>query len=262
MKVLSILSIIFFSTCSNAVVKRHDVPAKNYLLAEAPEYLIDMPHEGHGVLINPQWILTVAHTIFYDYSGKKIKVGSKNIEIEKVYIHPSYIEADKTLFKGDAAPLMNFLMSRSDIALVKLSTPVKDLKPIEIYSNSDELGKEITVYGRGATGNGKTGENSETKPLRELNYFKNIVEATDDKWLSFKFDEAQKALPLEGIHGSGDSGGPSVIFDNGIPYLVGLSSWQIWQGDLALFKGGLYGTTAYQVRVSNYRDWIVSVVGS
>ena len=75
------------------------------------------------------------------------------------------------------------------------------------------------------------------------------------------FNKPPEALPLEGMHGAGDSGGASVITENGKTYLVGLSSWQFWRGDLANFKGGLYGTTAYQVRVSNYGDWIESVMG-
>ena len=47
MKVLFILSIILFSTYSDAVVKRHDVSPENYVLDKIPEYLIDMPHEGY-----------------------------------------------------------------------------------------------------------------------------------------------------------------------------------------------------------------------
>lgn len=262
MKVLLFFVLNFIALSSNAVVKRHDVSPENYKLDSAPQYLIDMPHEGHGVLISPQWILTVAHTIFYDYTGKMINIGAKQFEIEKVFIHQGYVSPDKGLFKGNAAPLMAFLKSRSDIALIKLTSPVTELKPIDIYPLADEKGKEITVFGRGATGDGNTGENIDTKPLRELNQFKNIVESTDQKWLSYQFDKAPNALPLEGMHGSGDSGGASVIVENGTPYLVGLSSWQLWQGELAAFKGGLYGTTAYQVRVSYYRDWIKSVIGS
>ncbi len=87
MKVLFLLSLIFFSTGSHAVVKRHDIAPENYVIETVPEYLIDMPHEGHGVLINSQWILTVAHTIFYDYVGKAVVVGSKIYEIESVHIH-------------------------------------------------------------------------------------------------------------------------------------------------------------------------------
>jgi len=261
MKVLFILSLIFFSTGSNAVVKRHDVPPENYVIEKMPEYLIDMPHEGHGVLINSQWIVTVAHTIFYDYVGKDLIVGSKTYEIESVHIHPDYTEPDKKLLKDDLAPLMRFFKSRSDIALIKLVSTVSGVEPVNVYKGKNEKGKIITVYGKGATGNGLTGDDLETKTLRVKNKFQNVVEYAEGNWLAFKFDEPAYALPLEGMHGSGDSGGASVVFQQGIPFLVGLSSWQLGQGDISTFKGGLYGTTAYQVRLSNYHDWILSVLG-
>lgn len=261
MKALFAFLFIFLSFGSNAVVKRHDVAAENYLVEQMPEYLIDMPHEGHGVLIEPQWVVTVAHTIFYDYVGKTLKIGSQGYEIEKVHLHPEYTALDKKLLKGDLAPLMSALKARSDIALIKLSTKVNGVKPISIYQGQNEKGKTITVYGKGATGNGLTGEDIETKPQRAMNHFQNVVENAEGNWLTFKFDQPASALTLEGMHGSGDSGGASVIFQDGAPLLVGLSSWQLGHGDIATFKGGLYGTMAYQVRVSNYRDWIFSKLG-
>lgn len=260
MKVTFYLFVMLFTASSFAVVKRHDIPAHHYKLDKAPTYLIDMPYEGHGVLIAPQWIVTVAHTIFYDYVGKKIQLGNQTLEITQVHIHPEYIEPDKSLFTGDAAPLIQVLNSRSDIALLKLSEPVETLIPIEIYPHTNEQGKEIIVFGRGATGNGKTGEDVETKFTGQLHHFQNIVENTDRNWLSYTFDAPSTALPLEGMHGAGDSGGASVIVENNQAYLVGLSSWQTWQGDLASFKGGLYGATAYQVRISSYLDWINQVL--
>lgn len=262
MKALVFLLLAVISFQSFAVVKRHDISPQQYVLDKPPEYLIDMPHEGHGVLISPHWILTVAHTIFYDYVGKTLNIGSAEIEIEQVHIHPNYTVPDKALFKGDARPLMNLLKSRSDIALIKLASPVVNRTPIKLYTNSNEKNKEIMVFGRGVTGNGITGENVDKKPVKELNHFKNIIETAEGNWLSFKFDAPPNALPLEGMHGSGDSGGASVIYEDGTPYLVGLSSWQMWQGNLEYFKGGLYGTTAYQVRVSKYQHWITSVLNN
>ncbi|WP_065188641.1 trypsin-like serine protease [Shewanella woodyi] len=261
MKFWLFLFFCFYSLAGNAVVKRHDIPPEDYVLNKIPAYLIDMPHEGHGVLINSQWVVTVAHTIFYDYIGKKLIVGSKGYEIESVHIHPDYTQPHKGLLKGDLAPLMSFFKSRSDIALIKLTSRINDVEPINMYAGSSEKGKTITVYGRGATGNGLTGEDPDTKSLRVMNQFQNIVESAEGNWLVFKFDEPANALPLEGMHGSGDSGGAAVIFQQGVPYLIGLSSWQLGHGDIASFQGGLYGTTAYQVRGSNYQGWISSVLG-
>ncbi len=261
--IIPLISVLLtLSQYSFAVIKRHDVPAKNYEVAKTPEYLVDMPHEGHGVLITPKWIVTVAHTIFYDYTGKKIKIRNKDYQISKVIIHSGYTQPDESLFKGDSKPLMNFFKKRDDIALIKLSSSVNGITPIKLYEDTDEQGKKITVYGRGATGNGLIGEMAETKQFRVMNLFQNIIEKSDGNWLSFKFDNPANALGLEGIHGSGDSGGPSVIIKNNSPYLAGLSSWQYWNGDLSLFKGGLYETRAYQVRISSYNKWIHSVIKS
>lgn len=260
MKTLIFLLLIIFSQYSFAVVKRHDVSEKNYEVTNTPEYLINMPHEGHGVLITPEWIVTVAHVIFYDYKGKKIKVGNTDYQISKVIVHPDYTQPDKSLFKGDAKPLMDFFKNRSDIALIKLSSRVSDVTPIELYGSTDERGKIVTVYGQGATGDGLVGEIAETKPLKTLKLFQNIIENSDANWLSYKFDNPSSALALEGMHGSGDSGGSSIIYKNDTPYLVGLSSWQFWSGDISLFKGGLYGSIGYQVRISSYKKWIYATL--
>src|SRR5687767_13710394 len=49
---------------AHAVVIRDDVDDAEYRITEAEiEALVDMPHEGHGVLIAPQWILTAAHVV-------------------------------------------------------------------------------------------------------------------------------------------------------------------------------------------------------
>mgnify|MGYP000008783523 CR=1 FL=1 len=262
MKFWFCLGLFCCSFASHGVVKRHDVPPKHYLVKSAPEYLINMPHEGHGVLINSQWVVTVAHTIFYDYVGKSLTIGTKSYEITQVYLHPKYSKPASNLLQGDLAPLMDFLKSRSDIALIKLATPVSGVTPVAIYGGSDEQGKTITVFGKGATGNGINGEDLSTKSHHVMHQFQNVVNSAQGNWLSFTFDEPNNALPLEGMHGSGDSGGAAIVHENGRPLLIGLSSWQLATGDIAAFKGGLYGTTAYQVRLSSYRDWINAVMGT
>jgi len=261
MKLFIFIALAFYCIGSYAVVMRHDVPIDSYRVEKIPEYIVDMPQEGHGVLIAEKWVVTVAHTIFHDYTGSKLNVGSKQYEIEKVYIHPEYVKPSNNILSGDLAPLMQVLESSSDIALIKLSSPVLDIKPISIYSKSDEKGKVITVFGKGAMGNGLSGENLDTKYLYQPNKFQNVVESANGKWLTFKFDSPHNALPLEGMHGSGDSGGASIIYQSGEPSLVGLSSWQFATGDISAFKGGLYGTTAYQTRISSYYNWITDVVG-
>ena len=243
------------------IIVRHDISETRYLLADLPEFLVDLPHDGHAVLIHPQWLVTVAHTIFYDYRGKEIMVGDQKVKISEVIIHPEYVaEIPPHLLKGHGRKLGKFFLSRSDIALIKLDAEVANLQPIQIYTGSDEQGKKIRIVGKGATGNGKVGENSESKEKRIARYCENQINSADGNWLSYIFDADSSALALEGMHGSGDSGGPSIVIEDGKQFLIGLSSWQLFDGELTKFVGGLYGTKAYQVRISRYADWIRSTI--
>jgi len=65
-----------------------------------------------------------------------------------------------------------------------------------------------------------------TKHQKKLRFCRNVITGIDKQWLSYEFNFGDSAIPLEGIHGSGDSGGASVIYVNEIPFLAGLSSWQ------------------------------------
>ncbi|MBT5074303.1 MAG: trypsin-like serine protease [Kordiimonadaceae bacterium] len=250
---------IICSQNSFAVVISHNVPEAAYEVSVAPDYLIDMPHEGHGVLVASNWVLTVGHTIFYDYVGKEIEVAGELYQITDVIFHPDYKPFPENFNFTNRKELKQFLFNRSDVALIQLSSDIRGLSPIKLYNNSDEQSKIIEVYGRGATGNGLTGMIIATKEQKKLRYFHNTILKADENWLFYRFDPPKAAIPLEGIHGSGDSGGPSVIYQNKIPYLVGLSSWQT-EGDEGEYSPMLYGTTAYQVRVSKYIKWIESII--
>ncbi|MPS35476.1 MAG: hypothetical protein E2593_09305, partial [Stenotrophomonas sp.] len=67
-------------------------------------------------------------------------------------------------------------------------------------------------------------------------------------------------LPLEGMLGNGDSGGPLLIEDGGQWRLAGLGSWKVMAGDVRTARPGRYGQTACNVRASHYADWIQAVI--
>ena len=260
--IIIVLTFLCFPKESSSIVVRDDVSDSQFRDKHRPEYLIDMPHEGHGVLIKSNWILTVAHEIFYDYTGKSINVSGVQYEIEKIIIHPKYQKIPKTLFKGSSLPLMAFNLKNDDLALLKLKKPVKTTTPIALYSLSNEQGKSIEIFGNGATGNGLTGQILETKNDKILRYCKNTILGANGNWLIYKFDTPSSAVALEGMHGSGDSGGPSVIYLGNTPYLAGLSAWQYIEGEMGDLTEGLYGTVAYQVRVSKYTNWINETISN
>jgi len=255
-KIILLTMLVSLSLPCFSIVIKHDVAEDKYLAKKVPEYLIDMPGEGHGVLIKPNWIVTVAHLIFSDYTGKEILVKGKKYKIEKVIVHDNAKKPDSSLFEGDAKPLMDFMKSTSDIALIKLTESVSHVQPIPLYLGSDEKGKVITAFGRGSTGNGESGSIFETKRKKILRTMSNRIEIAQDNWISITLDKGHNALELEGIDGSGDSGGPLIIDKNGKQYLAGLFSWDYVEGDLKSFKHGLYGGKSYQVRLSTYAKWI------
>jgi hypothetical protein len=68
------------------------------------------------------------------------------------------------------------------------------------------------------------------------------------------------ALPLEGIFGNGDSGGPALIQVDDQWLLAGIAAWKVVQGDIRTARPGLYGQTNCNVRLSHYIEWIESVI--
>jgi Trypsin len=255
---LSVIFVLLFTVApTNAVVIRHDVAAVKYLATpNGLPALVDLPHEGHGILIAPQWVVTVAHTVFYDYRGKSILVGDTLYTISHVIFQPGQRPLPEAGFSGDSAPLMAYLHGNNDIALIKLEKPVKGVQFLEIYRGREELGKQVRLFGKGRTGDGLAGEDAASR-RGILRMGENQISAVQGNWLVYRFDAPSKgALPLEAMQGGGDSGGAVLITVGGKVYLAGLPSWQRYEGDLKDFKGGLYGADAYQVRLSSYAAWI------
>jgi hypothetical protein len=259
--IIFVMTLLMAEQSTMAVIKRHDIIASEYDVANTPDFLIDMPHEGQGVLIASQWIVTVAHNIFYNYKGKELKIGGKNYTISEVIVHSGYKAFPKDFDYSNRLNIKNFIAERDDIALIKLSTAIQNLTPIALYKNKDENQKVVSIYGKGATGDGLKGMLLDTMKPRQLRYCNNLLIQSEGRWLSYRFDPPETAIPLEGLHGRGDSGGPSIIYENNMPKLIGLSSWQ-WEGDEAEFEPSLYGTIGYQVRISNYIDWIEKIIAS
>jgi len=246
------------SFSSQAVVIRHDVSKDKYLVGDAHPAFVEMRHQGHGMLISPEWVVTAAHVIFYDYRGKTISIGGKDREIDFVIFHQGFSKPVKGLFTGHSGPSQAYLRANHDIALVKLKRPVENIAPIPLYRSSDEKGEIVTFFGRGNTGDGITGQIEKTRG--NLRRAQNTLIAASDQWLTYQFDRGENALPLEGFQGDGDSGGPAIIRKSGVDYLAGLASWGVYDGDISDFKGSLYGMKASLIRISHYAGWIEDVM--
>ncbi len=261
-----LLLLLTVPLAAGAVVIRHDVDDAKYRVpASAFPALVDMPGEGHGVLIAPRWVVTAAHTLPAHFPLGQVVVDGRPREVARVVVHPGYRTlpqalVDQAMASGEAMLIVAFLATSDDIALIELRQPVAGVAPVALYPRGDEPGRTIAIVGMGATGTGATGHDLAGPNRTELRRAFNIVTSAYDRWLCYVFDEPPAALPLEGMLGNGDSGGPLLIEDGGQWRLAGLGSWKVMAGDVRTARPGRYGQTACNVRASHYADWIQAVI--
>jgi hypothetical protein len=231
------------------IVMRHDVNESEYIkLAEKYGATALRLNAGVGTFIRPDWIITAGHVCENpEYVGKELTINGEVYPIKKVVIHPDFDMA-----RGIS----------SDIALIQLERKVPDVKLAKLYTQKDELGKEIIFVGTGYAGTGDKGmtEGNINKD-RKMRAAQNKIDGLDRTgFVRFTFDapDSGKALPLEGISGPGDSGGPALWFDGDQPFIVGVSSHQDGRG-----RGkpeGVYDVYEYYTRVSDYVEWVNGVI--
>jgi hypothetical protein len=246
---------------ATAVVIRDDVPDASYRLAASDfPALADLPVEGHGVLIAPQWVVTAAHAVSWQPHVDVLVINGVPREVEKVILHPGYKPLPSELVEaamksGDATAAMDVLAGSDDIAMVKLEAPVTDVVPARIFTAS-AAGKQIEIVGKGATGTGATGQSPHGANRTELRHAYSEVSASRGRWVRYAFRHGPAALPLEGSAGNGDSGGPLLVAAEQDREVVGLTSWKRVSGNPAKFQPGKYGQINYGVRLAHYLEWI------
>jgi hypothetical protein len=252
-----------FTTVAHAIVIRDDVPDSSYRVSpgEFPQ-LVDLPDEGHGTLIAKQWVVTAAHALQGRRPGG-VNINGQWRAVAESIVHPDFRMPPREVqvTRGDSATLVAAFRRLHDIALLRLAAPVEDVKAAELYRRSDERGKVATLYGKGATGNGRTGQDANSPHRGQLRRANNRICGADGQWLTYEFDCGSDALPLEGVLGEGDSGGPVLIRQGGLSKLAGVSSWKSWKGNLEDFRAGVCGQRFYSSRISHYAEWIDRVTG-
>lgn len=254
-------SILLASSVSYSIVIRHDVADAKYRISNTDfPALALLPLEGHGILISNQWVVTAAHAVEWR-PVHEVTINGIPRTVAKVIVHPGYKPAPKELKRGDAAPLMMFMASVDDIALIKLDRSVDDVSPVQLYRGAGEVGQTAEMIGSGATGNGLVGQYRNSPHRGELRHAYSRVIRADDRWLGLRFDSPSDALGLEGMPADGDSGAPILLNVDGVGQLAGLASRKYARGELSRFRCCLYGQITYQVRISRYADWIDGIVG-
>lgn len=260
---LLFLSSLVFASAAQAIVIRHGVDDAAYRVdAAVMPALADISYSGHGVLISPRWVITAAHTVAGDLQNVGVSIAGACRQVDRVVLHPGYRIIPAELYQGHSGPAAQAQEARDDIALIRLAEPVQGVEPATLYSGDGEVGAWVRLLGKGATSTGDIGLDRAAPQRTELRQAYTQVTAADARWIDSLFDSGEAAHPLQGMMGSGDSGGPMLMeVAPGEWQVIGLAAWTAYDGDLADYRGGIYGQVSKHVRLSAYVDWIRQVVG-
>ncbi|ODS62034.1 MAG: hypothetical protein ABS41_11340 [Arenimonas sp. SCN 70-307] len=260
-----LMSLLLFVADASAVVIRDDVPDLKYRMAASDfPALADLPGEGHGVLIAPDWVVTVAHAVSWQGHLDVVVVGGTPRAVRRVVIHPGYkvppeAMVQAALASGDWEAFFEFLAASDDLALIQLAEPVGDVVPVAIHRDPG-VGQLVRIMGRGATGNGVTGYPLQSRNRTDLRQGHNEIVEAGGRWLTYRFDAPPAALELEAATGSGDSGGPILVMEGDQWRLAGLAAWKRGQVVGTEIRQGRYGEISYGVRLAHYSDWMGQIL--
>jgi hypothetical protein len=177
------------------------------------------------------------------------------------------------------------LSTRGDIALIRLPRPVTGVTPIAINRETGEVGQWGYMAGFGSTGTGRTG-NSVNTSLKRAGV--NVIDATvatisfperfpahqsvlvgSSRALLTDFDNSARnsstlgatdPLNLEYTTAKGDSGGPLLLYRDGVFTVAGVTSGGIDGFDGTSSQASFYSDTATFTRVASYVRWIERVM--
>jgi len=232
------------STSVVATIMRHDIDPMEYLLDSYDYQSVIHSKNASATLFAPRWVITAAHAFDSNLGQSDEQFGDLTImgqeyQVKQIHIHPDYRIVDGTV--------------QHDIALVELTESVQSITPTSPYEGSDEIGKTMKLAGYGLTGDGINGVTLECFPC-DLRGADNVVIEANDDVLTVRFDDPEStgSLPLEGVSGPGDSGGPMFIDTDNGRFIAGVSS----RGDL------LYNGKDAFTRVSTHLDWLSETMTS
>ncbi len=243
---------------AQAIIIRHDQLDSRYIVyaQQYPQLFYLYTRFDNKVcvatLISAQWAITAGHCTEETPLAETINAGEtyqvslddNDYTVAELVVHPAYKHPQQ--------------IQAVDLALIKLDRPVTSIRPVSLYQELDELDKVVSFVGWGFSGMGTPGiMDNDGKMRRAQNKVMNA-----GKWLEFVFDDPREtnstALPLEGIPGLGDSGGPALLETPQGMMIMGVALGEINNPNAP--QQGAYGSISLYERVSTHYAWILQVI--
>ena len=184
---------------------------------------------GSAVIIKPHWALTAAHVVI-DTEEKTILGENQEYPITKIIIHEKFEEND---------------IGHNDIALCYSPEDFKLNFYTPLYTDHNELGKQITIAGYGSHGTFLTGA-KESDGIKRAG--SNVIDGIEKSILICTPSTSGKTA-LEFMIAPGDSGGGMFIGNK----LAGINSFLMAKDKK---PDGTYTDESAFTRISLYADWI------
>lgn len=218
------------------------------------------------VVLDQCTVLTAAHCVQYG-AYAHFYLGDEAYEAASFATHPRYGETVETII--DSVRLGESMIANlpvADIAVVKLREPCPDVTPMQLASAAPAEDDEISVLGFGMTtlwpaDNGPDlGQEPETPPPGRAEPIPPT--ARPPRYIGYNTiaDKLAMEFTFEGILGvgattcNGDSGGPSLRWNQGREEVLGVHSIGLCQEDYLLGYTDLEGNP-----YSEEHDWRVSI---
>ncbi|MCU0831615.1 MAG: serine protease [Rhizobiaceae bacterium] len=201
-----------------------------------------------GSVIAPTLVVTAAHCVDDFPTGLRVLVGTNRlnsggrlIPVSSIQVHPGWSPTDGVGARDDNDVALLRLDFPANVTAIRLATP-------QLAATLERVGTRATISGWGATSEGGSGS---------TNLLQAVVPIVSQASCAASYGTSSittRMICAGFTQGGtdtcqGDSGGPMVVRSNGVPYLVGITSFG--RGCARPNFPGVYA------RVSQLNSWIL-----